>query len=342
MFTDLERQKKTLELDSVLELLSRDAVTDDGRKSVLSLCPENVYEKVSVLLSETDAAYRLLARYSAPSFSGVNSISEPISKAKRQASLGCSELLDIAEVLRCIRMLSVWRNEAQTDDALTAYFSALMPNKFLEDKIFSAISGPNEVADTASDTLYDIRRKIQSKSSKIRETLEKIVRSSQAKYLQDAVITQREGRFVVPVKQEYRGEIKGIVHGTSSSGSTLFVEPISVLETNNEIRVLEEKEAEEVARILAQLSLLCGEFADNIAASYDALIALDVIFAKAKFAFKTAAVMPKINDRGHVFLRRARHPLISSKSVVPITVELGADYDSLIITGPNTGGKTVT
>lgn len=342
MYNNLEHQKKTLELDSVLELLSREAVTEDAKASVLSLCPENDFDKVSALLSETDAAYKLLAGFSAPTFSGVRNISESLTKAKRQAALSCSELLDIGEVLKCIRMLNSWRSEVHSADALANYFCALIPNKFLEDKIFSAIVGANEVADNATDTLYDIRRKIHAKSSKIRETLEKIVRSNQAKFLQDAVITQREGRFVVPVKQEYRGEIKGIVHGTSSSGSTLFIEPISVLETNNEIRVLEEKESEEISRILLELSNLCGEFADNINNSYKALIQLDVIFAKAKFAFRTAAVMPLINDKGHIFLKRARHPLIPVKSVVPITVELGAVYDSLIITGPNTGGKTVT
>ncbi|MBO4432986.1 MAG: endonuclease MutS2 [Clostridia bacterium] len=333
---------KTLELDSVLTLLSQEAVTDDGRLSVLSLLPQNDIDGVSVLLKQTDAAYQLLARYSAPSFSGVVNISEAIELAKRMSSLSCTQLLEIGEVLRNIRTLKNWHSNAEGGDALSGFFANLTPNKFLEDKIFSAIVGANEVADTASDTLYDIRRKIKSKSSKIRETLEKIVRSNQAKYLQDAVITQREGRYVVPVKQEYRSEISGIVHGTSASGSTLFIEPMSVLETNNEIRVLEVKENEEIARILAELSATVGEFADSILTSYSALISLDVIFAKAKFAFKTASVVPNINSDGVVYLKRARHPLISKKSVVPITVELGNSYNSLIFTGPNTGGKTVT
>lgn len=342
MKNNFEHIKKTIELDSVLAHLSDEAVTDDGKKQVLSLVPQTGFQKVSYLLSETDAAYKLLARFSAPSFSSVKNISEAVSKAERSAILSCAELLDVAGVLKCIRSIKSWRSEAQYDDSLTGYFDALIPNKFLEDKIFSSITGANEVADTATDRLYDIRRKISAKSSKIRETLEKIVRSNMAKFLQDAVITQREGRYVVPVKQEYKGEIKGIVHGTSSSGSTLFIEPIAVLETNNEIRVLEEKESEEISRILAELSSLCGEFSDSILSSYKALISLDVVFAKAKFAYKTAAVMPNINSRGHIFLKRARHPLIPKRSVVPITVELGSDYDALVITGPNTGGKTVT
>ncbi|MBO7351499.1 MAG: hypothetical protein J6U12_01040, partial [Candidatus Methanomethylophilaceae archaeon] len=333
---------KTLELDSVLELLSTEAVTDDGKAAVRALSPVSDFNGVSALLSQTDTAYKLLARFSAPAFSGTVNVSEPLEMAKRMSSLSCSQLLDIAEVLRNIRTLKAWRNNAENGDALSLFFDVLTPNKFLEDKITSAVIGANEVADNASDALYDIRRSIRLKSSKIRETLERIVRSSKAKYLQDAVITQREGRFVVPVKQEYKGEISGVVHGTSASGSTLFVEPITVLETNNEIRVLENKEREEISRILAELSALVGEFADSILVSYDAVIALDVVFAKAKFAYKTASIMPLINKEGYTYLKRARHPLISKKAVVPITVELGRDYDSLIITGPNTGGKTVT
>lgn len=342
MDSSFKSSVKMLELDKVLEQLSAQAVTDDAKSSVLSLAPQNNLADVKRLLGETDAAFKLLARFSAPSFSGAKNVSEPLERAKRRSMLGCSELLSIAEVLRNIRTLKTWRSGCDTNDSLSVYFDKLNPNKFLEDKIFSAISGANEVSDNASDTLYDIRRKISSKSAKIRETLEKIVRSGKAKYLQDAVITQRDGRFVVPVKQEYKSEIGGIVHGTSASGSTLFIEPISVLETNNEIRVLESKEADEIARILMELSGLCGEFADSVLTSYDALISLDVIFAKAKFAYNTAAIMPKLNDKGNIILKRARHPLISKSCVVPITVQLGVDYDSLIITGPNTGGKTVT
>lgn len=344
MENSFEHSIKTLELDEVLGIVANEAVTEDGKEAVRSLNALNDIKEVAELLEKTDTAYKLLARYSAPSFSGAKNIDEPLERAKRLATLNCSELLDIGEVLRNIRTLKSWHsaNKGENGDKLSGYFATLAPNRFLEDKIFSSIGGANEVLDTASDTLYDIRRKISSKSSKIRETLERIVRSSSAKYLQDAVITQRDGRFVVPVKQEYKGEIKGIVHGTSSSGSTLFVEPMTVLETNNEIRVLEAKEADEIQRILTELSVICGEFADSIAASYNALVCLDVIFAKAKYAYKTAAIVPQINDSGNIHLKRARHPLIAQKNVVPITVDLGKDYDSLIITGPNTGGKTVT
>ena len=344
MSYSFEHAIKTLELNKVLELVAAQAVTDDAKAMLSGLYPMTDISTVNRLLGETDTAFKLLARYSSPSFSGVKNVVEPLKKATRGAALSCVELLDIAEVLRNIRTLKSWSSNGSSEEGnlLTKYFNDLLPNKFLEEKIFLAITGPNEVADNASDTLYDIRRKIASKSSKIRESLEKIVRSSSAKYLQEAVITQRDGRFVVPVKQEYKGEIKGIVHGTSSSGSTLFIEPMSVLETNNEIRVLEAKEADEIARIIAELSVLCGEFSENISRSYDALICLDVIFAKAKFAYKTAGIVPEVTDNGCIYLKRARHPLISKSRVVPITVALGKDYESLIITGPNTGGKTVT
>ena len=339
-----EHAAKTVELDKVLAVVAEEAVSDDGKAAILSLFPENNKQSVQALLDETDTAYKLLARFSAPSFSGVKNIIDPLNRAKRGASLSCAELLDIADVLKNIRTLKSWKSNSDSDagDTLNHYFNALNPNKFIEDKIFSAISGPNEIADNASDTLYDIRRKISSKSSKIRESLEKIVRSASAKYLQEAVITQRDGRFVVPVKQEYKNEIKGIVHGTSSSGSTLFIEPMSVLETNNEIRVLESKEADEIARIIYELSVSCGEFADSIEYSYRVLIKLDVIFAKAKYAYKVGGICPVLNDTGYIYLKRARHPLISKSAVVPVTVSLGKDYQSLIITGPNTGGKTVT
>ncbi len=221
-------------------------------------------------------------------------------------------------------------------------FGTLVPNKYLEEKITFAIKSEEELNDNASPALYDIRRKISAKSSKIRESLERIVRGPSAKYLQEAIITQRDGRFVVPLKAEHKGQISGIVHDTSATGSTVFIEPMTVVETNNEIRVLRLREAEEIERILAELSAESGSFADSIIYSYQALCGLDLVFAKAKLAYKMKAAMPEINKDGHTFLKRARHPLISYKSVVPVTVELGRGYDTLIITGPNTGGKTVT
>jgi len=217
-----------------------------------------------------------------------------------------------------------------------------VPNKFLEEKITFAIKAEDQISDNASPTLYDIRRKIISKSGKIRDILDKIVHGPTAKYLQEALVTQRDGRFVVPLKVENKGQIPGIVHDISSTGSTVFIEPMSVVETNNEIRVLRLREQEEIERILAELSADAGSFADSIIASYKAIVELNLIFAKAKLAYKMKATIPNINDKGEVYLKNARHPLINYKSVVPITVELGKNYNTIIITGPNTGGKTVT
>ncbi len=338
------KHAKTLELDRVLLMLSNEAVTDDAKKSALNIMPSCNYETVVSLMRETEDAYLLCAKFSSPSFGNVVNVSSFLSRASLGSTLNTIELLNVADALRVIRTLKTWRQNCISDKALSIdyLFSSLNPNKFLEDRINFAIKSPDEINDNASSLLADLRRQIKSKSLKIRENLEKIVHGQMSRYLQDAIVTQRDGRVVVPVRSEYKGEIKGIVHDTSSTGSTLFIEPMSVVETNNEIRVLKSREQDEINRILSELSSMCADFADSIKVSYEALVKLDLIFAKAKLAYKTAAIVPKINDNGYVFLKRARHPLISAKSVVPITVSLGGKYNSLIITGPNTGGKTVT
>lgn len=344
MLKNNSKSIKTLELDSVLKRLSEEASISDASELALSLTPQTDIETVRELLKNTDDAYQLMARYAAPSFGSAVNISSALTRADVGASLSIKELLDIAEVLRIIRSVKNWRTNCQGvgETSLEHYFDALNPNKYLEDKINFAIKNEEELNDNASSALADIRRKITSRSSKIREGLEKIIRGATAKYLQEALITQRDGRFVVPVKAEHKNEIKGIVHDTSATGSTLFIEPMAVVETNNEIRVLKIKEQEEIARILAELSAEAASFADSIKHSYKALVELNLIFAKANLAYKMKAVTPKLNDKGYVYLKRARHPLIPHRTVVPITVHLGGEYDSLIITGPNTGGKTVT
>lgn len=340
---DILKHAKILELNAVLQKLANETSTEDASNNALQIVPSNDINMVKSNLAKTEAAYVLLSKYSAPSFGGAGNVSSSLSRAVIGATLTPAELLKIANVLRVIRSVKVWHDNssAEKDSAIDYLFNALIPNKFLEEKITFCIKSEDEIADTASSTLADIRRKITSKGAKIRENLDKIVRGQLSKYLQDAIITQRDGRFVVPLKAEHKGEISGIIHDTSSSGSTLFIEPMSVVETNNEIRVLKSKEQDEINRILAELSALCADFADNIKISYEALIELDLIFAKAKLAYKTGAIVPKINDRGYIYLKRARHPLINQKSVVPITMSLGDKYDTLIITGPNTGGKTV-
>lgn len=343
MSYDIKKHADTLELNVVLGYLAQEAITKDAKQLALELIPQNDEIKVAQLLSETESAYLLISKFSAPSLTNVKNVSSILTRARLSASLSASELLQVADVLRCVRTMKTWRNNSGTgiETNIDYLFNNLYPNKFLEDKINSCIKSSDEIYDNASSLLAELRRKIKSKSLKIKDDLEKIVRGQMSKYLQDAIITQRDGRFVVPVRAEHKGEIKGIVHDTSSSGSTFFIEPMSVVETNNEIRVLKIKEQDEIARILYELSLLCADFSDNIIASYDSLIKLDLIFAKAKLAYKTASIVPKINTRGYVYLKKARHPLINKRVVVPITMTLGGEYDSLIITGPNTGGKTV-
>ncbi len=339
-----KRYLKTLELDKILELLSAEASMEDAKAAALEIIPETDFSKVEASLSNTEDAYIFMAKYTAPNFAGAKNVSNSLRRASASAVLAIKELIAIADTLRAIRVVREWRDNclSMENTSLEEYFDSLVPNKYLEDKINFAIKNEEELNDNASSALYDIRRKILGKEAKLREILEKIIKGPTAKYLQEAIVTQRDGRFVVPVKAEYKGQVSGIVHDTSATGVTVFVEPMNVVETNNEIRVLKLREREEIDRILAELSSEAGSFCDGIIPSYEALSKLNLIFAKAKLAYKMKACMPKINKNGYTYLKNARHPLISYKTVVPITVELGKDYNTLVITGPNTGGKTVT
>jgi DNA mismatch repair protein MutS2 len=247
-------------------------------------------------------------------------------------------------VLRQARILTQWHDQWETEEnAVSEQFSRLYLNNSLERAISSAIISEDSLDDNASPELAAIRRKIRMTELKIRDKMEGMIRSSTyQKYLQDAIVTMRDGRFVVPVKAEYRSEIPGMVHDTSGSGSTYFVEPAAVVEANNEIRVLQAKEQDEIERILAELSGRCGEDADNIIWCFQNVIDLNVLFAKTTLAYKMKAMAPKVTDDGHILLKKARHPLIDPKKVVPIDFALGDEYSTLVITGPNTGGKTVT
>ena len=338
------RYLKTLELDKILELLSAEATMEDSATMALEIVPENDYKKVQNTLKNTEDAYIFMAKYSAPNFAGAKNICNALNRAAASAVLSIKELIETADTLRAIRVIKEWRQNciSMENTSLEDLFLTLAPNKYLEDKINFAIKNEEELNDNASPALYDIRRKIASKEIKLRENLEKIIKGPNAKYLQEAIVTQRDGRFVVPVKVEYKGQVSGIVHDTSSTGSTIFVEPMSVVETNNEIRVLKLREREEIDRILAELSAEAGSFCDSVIPSYNALTKLNLIFAKARLAYKMNAIVPSINTDGYTYLKNARHPLINYKKVVPITVELGKDYNILVITGPNTGGKTVT
>ncbi len=338
-----EKNIKILELSSVLELLSHEASMADAKALALELKPSTLLSEVGENLKNTEDAYLVMAKNSAPTFGRAVNVIGSVARADLGSSLSIKELLEVAEVLSVTRSLKDFgADNVSCDSSIYKYFEVLTPNKFLESKITFAIKSEEELSDSASPLLADIRRKITIKSASIRDNLERIVRGPAAKYLQENIITQRDGRFVVPVKAEHKSEIKGLVHDTSATGSTLFIEPMSVVETNNEIRVLKLREQDEIVRILAELSAEVATFAESIKLSYNALVKLNFIFAKAQLAYKMKAIVPKLNTKGYVYLKRARHPLIPARSVVPITVSLGGEYNTLIITGPNTGGKTVT
>ena len=324
MSYSIERYLKTLELDKILELLANEATLTDSKDMARALIPATDINTVEKKLHETEDAYVFMSRYTAPSFGFATNVSSSLRRAEASAVLSIRELLNIAETLRVIRSVKDWRGDCSgvTECSIDYLFDTLYPNKYLEEKITFAIKSEDEISDNASSTLYDIRRKIVAKSGKIRDILEKIVHGPSAKYLQEAIVTQRDGRFVVPLKVEHKGQLSGIVHDTSATGSTVFVEPMSVVETNNEIRVLRLREQEEIERILAELSGEAGSFADSIIKSYEALTELNLIFAKARLAYKMKAIVPGINTKGETYLKNARHPLINYKAVVPVTVAL--------------------
>ena len=339
-----EKSIRTLELPAVLEKLAAKAVSQAAKDRCLKLTPSTDVEEVLRLLDETDAAKERLGLHGSPSFSGVKDVSAALTRADHGGMLNTRELLDIAGVLTASRRVSDYDAQRQGEETvLDRLFTSLHTNKYLEEQIRSAILDEETIADTASSELADIRRKMRLAASKGRQILQRIISSpSYAKVLQEALITQRDGRFVVPVKAECKGSMPGLVHDVSSSGATLFVEPMGVVQANNELKELEAREKKEIDRILRQLSAACAGSMENILWDYDILVHLDVIFARAQLSYQLNASRPEVRRRGGVTLRRARHPLLDQARAVPITVELGQQFDTLVITGPNTGGKTVT
>ena len=340
-----EKSQKTLELPSVLELLAEQAVSESAKELALSLKPSSDVETVRAAIAKTSDARRLIGYKGAPSFSGIRDLSSSVRRAEMGGSMNAAELLYVAELLKCARLAQSYleedkRNEKTTLDSM---FSALLVNKYLEDKIRESILSPEEIADGASSELLAIRRKKRRSGEKIRETLAHIISSpTHAKHLQEAIITQRSGRYVVPVKAEYKGEVKGLVHDISSTGATVFIEPIGVVELNNALRELEAEEKKEIERILALLSSEVAEFSQGIVTDFEILSRLDLIFAMGKLSYAQNAEAPTVNSDGVVNLINARHPLLDKNKTVPISVSLGREFDTLVITGPNTGGKTVS
>ena len=336
-----EKSIHTLELPRVLDLLAEEAVTEEGKERCRTALPSVERSEVQRLQSQTSAAFDLLVKAGSPGFSGVRPVSAALQRADRGGSLNTRELLDIAQVLRCARSVREYgMGESTAKSVLDGYFQSLTPNRFLEDKITGAILSEEEIADAASPELADIRRHMRAAAGKVRDVLNRLISSNQSKYLRESIITMRGGRYVVPVKSEHKNDIPGLVHDVSGSGSTFFIEPMGVVNANNELKELERKEQKEIERILAELSADCANVREAIEDDYRTLITLDAIFARAKLSSRMGAMEPTLGD--YIELKKARHPLLDPKTAVRNDLYLGRDFDTLVITGPNTGGKTVT
>ncbi len=340
----MKKHFKALELDKIMAKLAERVVIDKAREQVETIEPSYDFDTVTRLVSQTSDAMMLSMRFGSPRFVNLTDPEGYIKRCKAGGVLSNIELLSVVSILRQTRALVEWKNHsAAVDSCLNSLFEGLSPRRQVEERISSVILSDEEIADTASDTLFSIRRKIKNLQMRTRDQLDKMVRSSSyQRYLQDPVVTIRDGRFVLPVKAEYRGEVPGLVHDTSASGATLFIEPSSVVEADNEVRVLQSQEKDEIDRILAELSVLVAEIADDVQANFDDCVILNIIFAKSELALDMKAVTPVVVKQGGLVLKKARHPLIAKETVVPVDITLGQGFNSLIITGPNTGGKTVT
>lgn len=334
---------KSLELHKILEMLSDEASNSRTKEMALALSPCTDLEKVKKEMKKTEDAFELSVKYGTPGFTAFKDIRGSLRRASSGASLSLRELIDIGQMLYQVRIISDWyKSVEEKDTTLCELFSSLSPNNFLEDKIKNSILSEDEISDMASHELADIRRKIAQAGVKIRESLDKLVRNSDVqKSLQENIVTIRDGRYVLPVKAEHKGSVPGLVHATSATGSTYFIEPMSVVEANNDIKILKSREKEEIERIIAELSGDCSYCAESLSADYETCAELDLYFAKANLGAKMRGCIPAISDDGITDLKKARHPLIAADKVVPVDIKLGEDYQALIVTGPNTGGKTV-
>lgn len=330
-----------LEFNKIKNTLSSYAQTNNGKKMCLDLYPSSNKEKVQKALDETTEAVALIYRKGNLPLETIGDISTYILNLKNQNFLSSKALLELATLLKTSKILKnyYFEKELNQTDSLTNYFDHLYTNPSIEEKIFSAIIDENTFDDRASNALYKIRQQMRNTKKEIKNKLQSLLNS---KYLQDPIVTIRQNRFVVPVKSEYQTEIKGFIHDTSSTGSTVFVEPISVFDLNNQLSELKNQENIEIEKILQILSSLFFDITNELENNFNLITILDFIFAKAKYSKELNCNCPKINDDKIIYLKNAKHPLLDQNIAVPITLEIGKTFSSLLITGPNTGGKTVT
>ena len=333
----------TLEYDKIIEMLVECAATDGAKARARALTPTDDYDTVILRQTRTEDAKRLINAKGYPAFSAKEGVAESAERAYKGAILSPRELLDVADLLRSSRMLLDYINtDKPFETSLDEIFQRMIPNRALEEKIKRSIISEDIIADEASPELADIRRKIKATNNKIKDTLQSYIGGARLKFLQENIVTMRNGRYVVPVKAEYKNEMKGLVHDTSSSGATLFVEPMAVVDANNELKTLASLEEHEIERILSSLSAECAEMSGVISLNYHNMTDLAFCFAAATLAMQMRAERPEIVKKRQLKLKRARHPLIDRDRVVPIDVEIGREFNTLVVTGPNTGGKTVT
>ncbi len=340
--------KKTLnnlEYYKIIDTLKENCVTFVGKKLADELTPSSKIDEVASLQAETTESVSYALRKNIPPISPIPNLNNIINKLNIGSILSIEELLKVGTTLKIFREVKEYYKEDSLDDIkiINSYFENLYTNKNLENELLRCIKSDTDLDDHASPALYKIRKQITDSEIKIKEKLNNIIHSSStSKFLQDSVVTFRNGRYVIPVKQEYKNEISGLVHDSSSSGSTIFIEPTAVFNINNEIKELHLKEKVEIERILALLTQMISPLTIDISTSCKVLGKIDFAFAKAKLSFDMNAFEPKLNSNGYINLKKARHPLLNANTVVPIDVWLGDKFNSLIITGPNTGGKTVT
>ncbi len=338
----MNRYLKTIELDKILSMLSSCAGNEETKRMTRSLSPMTELGEVEKELKKTGSAFGFSLKNGSPPSYNYMDPKALVQRARAGGALQQKELLDFALLFRQINSLYDYRNSAEQETELDELFFSLCPRHELEEDIRNAILSEDEIADTASPALANIRRKIAQAGIRIRESLDKMLHSKDmAEMLMENIVTMRDGRYVLPVKAEHKGSVKGIIHSASATGSTVFIEPEAVVQANNDIRLLESEEKAEIERILAEFSRRIGDDAEGILRDFETASELLLYFAKADLGAKMKGCIPKVNDKGYISLVRARHPLLAEDTAVPVDVTLGGSYNTLIITGPNTGGKTV-